>query len=202
MSTSSRGVYGRHANDLCADLDNNPHAPEARPRVRERHGRRLTMKAPFEAASWIALRIGLIVPVLALLSITVAANADRPASRIEIFDVDLAQPDAIGAPDHCWENAPMGARVVCAPPWPEHGELTVEITLEHASSSDVVIGYESMDLTATGGTDYVALDGTITIAAGDLLRDIPDPFHRRSGGGGKRGVRGQAQPACGSRDRG
>ena len=62
-------------------------------------------------------------------------------------------------------------------PWPEHGELTVEISLlEHASSSVVVIGYESMDLTATGGTDYVALDGTITITAGDSFGTFQIPF--------------------------
>ena len=62
----------------------------------------------------------------------------------------------------------MDARVKCAPLEPEHGYLTVVVTVGATSSTDIVVAYESMDLTATGGTDYVALDGSLTIAPGEL----------------------------------
>ena len=121
---------------------------------------------PFEAGCRRALRGGLIAPVLALLSMTVAANADSPISVMQILDFDLVQRDLAGLSNDCWDDAPMNATVSCAPPSPEHGDLTATIELPSAASSDVVIEYESMDLTATGGTDYVALDGTLTITAG------------------------------------
>ena len=126
----------------------------------------------FEAACRRALRASLIAPVLALLSMTVAANADSRASAIQIFDVHLVQGDAVGARNDCWNDAPMGAVVLCATPWPEVRELSAEVFLKSAPSSDAVIEYETMDLTATAGTDYVALDGTLTIAAGELRGTI------------------------------
>ena len=132
---------------------NNPQA-RARPAARAATCRRV-------------LRGFLIVPVLALLSMTVAANADSPASAIQIFDVNLVQGDAVVARNDCWADAPMDASVLCAPAWPEHGTLTAEIKLDSELDTDAVVEYESMDLTATGGTDYVALDGTVTIAAGE-----------------------------------
>ena len=122
---------------------------------------------PFKAMCRRAPRGGLIVPVLALLSMTVAANADSPTSAIQISDVHLVQRDAVGARNDCWADAPMDAIVFCASPEPEHSSLTAEITLENEAATDIVVAYESMDLTATGGTDYVALDGTVTIATGE-----------------------------------
>ena len=103
-----------------------------------------------------------------MLSMTVAANADNPASAIQILDVNLVQRGAVGARNDCWDDAPMDARVKCLPLEPEHGYLIVVVTLGAASSTDIVVAYESMDLTATGGTDYVALDGSLTIAPGEL----------------------------------
>ena len=132
---------------------NNPQA-RARPAARAATCRRV-------------LRGFLIVPVLALLSMTVAANADSPASAIQIFDVNLVQAAPVVARNDCWADAPMDASVLCAPAWPEHGKLTAEITLDSELDTDAVVEYESMDLTATGGTDYVALDGTVTIATGE-----------------------------------
>ena len=136
---------------------NNPQA-RARPAARAATCRRV-------------LRGFLIVPVLALLSMTVAANADSPASAIQIFDVNLVQAAPVVARNDCWADAPMDASVLCAPAWPEHGTehgtLTAEITLDSELDTDAVVEYESMDLTATGGTDYVALDGTVTIATGE-----------------------------------
>ena len=121
----------------------------------------------FEAGCRRALRGGLIAPVLALLSMTVAANADSPTSVIQMLDVDLVERASVGARNDCWENAPMDAEVACSPPWPEHGSLTAKITLQGESDIDTVVKYKSMDLTATAGTDYVALDGSLTIKAGD-----------------------------------
>ena len=105
---------------------------------------------------------------LALLSVTFAANADSPSSAIQLFDVNLVQRDAVGARNDCWDDAPMDARVKCAPLEPEHSYLSVVVTVGATSSTDIVVAYESMDLTATGGTDYVALDGSLTIAPGEL----------------------------------
>ena len=105
--------------------------------------------------------------VLALLSTTIAANADSPASAIQIVDVNLVQRAAVGARNDCWADAPMDAVVFCVEPEPEHSSLIGEITLADDAEADVVVAYESMDLTATGGTDYVALDGTVTIATGE-----------------------------------
>ena len=90
------------------------------------------------------------MPVLALLSMTFTASADSPASAIQIVDVNLVQRAAVGARNDCWADAPMDATVVCASPWPEHGALTAEITLESDADADVVVALESMDLTATG----------------------------------------------------
>ena len=116
------------------------------------------------------------MPVLALLSMTVAADADSPTSAIQISDVHLVHGDAVGARNDCWADAPMGAVVLCATPWPEVRQLRAVFFLKSAPSSDVVIEYESMDLTATGGTDYVALDGTLTIPAGELRGAIDIDF--------------------------
>ena len=103
-----------------------------------------------------------------MLSMTIAANADSPSSAIQMLDVNLVQRDAVGARNDCWDDAPMDARVQCAPLEPEHGYLSVVVTVGATSSTDIVVAYESMDLTATGGTDYVALDGSLTIAPGEL----------------------------------
>ena len=111
-----------------------------------------------------------------MLSITVSANADSPSSAIQILDVNLVPRDAVSARNGCWDDAPMNATVSCAPPSPEHGDLTATIELPSAASSDVVIEYESMDLTATAGTDYVALDGTLTIKAGESEGSIDIEF--------------------------
>ena len=58
-----------------------------------------------------------------MLSMTVAANADNPASAIQILDVNLVQRGAVGARNDCWDDAPMDARVKCLPLEPEHGYL-------------------------------------------------------------------------------
>ena len=63
------------------------------------------------------------MPVLALLSTTIAANADSPASAIQIVDVNLVQRAAVGARNDCWADAPMDAIVFCASPEPEHSSL-------------------------------------------------------------------------------
>ncbi len=126
------------------------------------------MKTPFEAAWRRALRVGLVVPGLALLSMTVAANADGPTSTIQIFDVDSVQREAVGGRNGCWEDAPMGATVFCTSPHPEHTGLTATAVLDRVPTSDTAIAYETMDLTATGGVDYVAANGTFTVPAGQL----------------------------------
>ena len=60
------------------------------------------------------------MPVLALLSMTFPANADSPASAIQIVDVNLVQRAAVGARNDCWADAPMEAVVFCVEPEPEH----------------------------------------------------------------------------------
>ena len=125
---------------------NNPQA-RARPAARAATCRRV-------------LRGFLIVPVLALLSMTVAANAGQSGIR----DPDIrCQPGARGCGRRAQRllgRCPRWMPACCAhPAWSEHGKLTAEITLDSELDTDAVVEYESMDLTATGGTDYVALDG-------------------------------------------
>lgn len=66
----------------------------------------------------------------------------------------------------CWDDAPTGARVLCAAAKPEHQDsLTLSLQSTSASSTDIVIGYQTRDITATAGEDYVALSGSFTIPA-------------------------------------
>ena len=130
----------------------------------------------FEAGGRRALRGGLIAPVLALLSMTFAANADGPPSAIQILEVHVVQPAAVSARNDCWADAPMTATVSCAPPSPEHAGLTAIIDFVDAVSTDVAIEYETMDLTATAGSDYVALDGSVTVKKGESEGSIRIDF--------------------------
>jgi hypothetical protein len=50
--------------------------------------------------------------------------------------------------------------------------LTFDVTLSNASSSDVSVDYATSDGTATAGTDYVAASGTLTIPAGSTTGTI------------------------------
>ena len=111
-----------------------------------------------------------------MLSISASANADSPSSAIQILDVNLVPRDAVSARNGCWDDAPMDATVACGPPTPEHEDLIATIGFSSARTSDIVIGYESMDITATAGTDYVALDGTLTIKAGESEGSIHIEF--------------------------
>ena len=51
-------------------------------------------------------------------------------------------------------------------------DLTFDVTLSNASSSDVSVDYATSDGTATAGTDYVAASGTLTIPAGSTTGTI------------------------------
>ena len=104
--------------------------------------------------------------VLALLPVPAAASADSPASAIQILDFDRVQPSSRDDGNDCWTEHPMGAKVFCAAE-PEHGSLTARVRVDSAPSEDIAVDYESMDLTATAGSDYTALDGTVTIKAGE-----------------------------------
>ena len=109
---------------------------------------------------------------MALLSMTFAANADSRSSAIQIVDVDMVQAASVGARNECWDDAPMDAVVRCARPWPEHGSLIVKLNLDQELDFDLEVAYETMDITATGGTDYVAQDGTLTIPAGEVEKTL------------------------------
>ena len=111
------------------------------------------------------------VPVFALLWTalvwtTDAAEADVPPAALRTIHIEGVQPAESGVRNNCWDDAPAGARVLCAPAKPEHqGSLTLSLEATSASSTDIVIGYRSLDLTATAGEDYVALSGSFTILA-------------------------------------
>ncbi len=51
-------------------------------------------------------------------------------------------------------------------------DLTFDVTLSNASSSDVSVDYATSDSTATAGSDYTAASGTLTIPAGDTSGTI------------------------------
>jgi hypothetical protein len=51
-------------------------------------------------------------------------------------------------------------------------DLTFDVTLSNASSSDVSVDYATSDGTATAGTDYTAASGTLTIPAGSTTGTI------------------------------
>ena len=45
--------------------------------------------------------------------------------------------------------------------------------LSFAAASDVTVAYSTANGTATAGTDYDAVSGTLTIPAGQVIRSIP-----------------------------
>ncbi|TDT88397.1 chitinase [Azorhizobium sp. AG788] len=47
-----------------------------------------------------------------------------------------------------------------------------QVTLDKASTETITVHYASSDLTATGGTDYEILDGTLTFAPGETTQTI------------------------------
>ena len=51
-------------------------------------------------------------------------------------------------------------------------DLTFDVTLSNASSSDVSVDYVTSDGTASGGSDYTAASGTLTIPAGNTSGTI------------------------------
>ena len=51
-------------------------------------------------------------------------------------------------------------------------DLTFDVTLSNASSSDVSVDYATSDGSATAGTDYTAASGTLTIPAGSTTGTI------------------------------
>ena len=55
------------------------------------------------------------------------------------------------------------------------GHLRFPVTLASLSGKTVTVGYSSTDGTATGGSDYTAVNGTLTFAAGTLARTIAVP---------------------------
>ncbi|MCB0397222.1 MAG: T9SS type A sorting domain-containing protein [Flavobacteriales bacterium] len=53
------------------------------------------------------------------------------------------------------------------------GTISIEVSLSAASGQDVTVDYTASDVSATGGgTDYLLLDGTLTIPAGDQTANI------------------------------
>jgi hypothetical protein len=50
------------------------------------------------------------------------------------------------------------------------------VSLSHTSTSPVTVVYSSMDDTATAGLDYTAVNGTVTIAAGDASEPVAVPI--------------------------
>ena len=54
----------------------------------------------------------------------------------------------------------------------EGGTAQVPVTLSAASDQDVILHYESYDLTATAGQDYVPVSGQLVIPAGQLTASI------------------------------
>ena len=52
------------------------------------------------------------------------------------------------------------------------GTATVPVTLSRASSEDVFLHYQTEEVTAVAGTDYVASSGTLTVSAGDTSGNI------------------------------
>ena len=110
--------------------------------------------------------LGIIVPLLAILWTTVAADADDPAGVVRTIHIEAAPTVESVVRSNCWDDAPAGARVLCAAAKPEHqGSLTLSLQSTSASSTDIVIGYQTRDITATAGEDYVALSGSFTIPA-------------------------------------
>ena len=49
----------------------------------------------------------------------------------------------------------------------------VRVLLEPASTNTVTVSYQTADVTATAGTDYLAASGMITFAPGEVLKTIP-----------------------------
>lgn len=115
-----------------------------------RPGRRRSRR-PLETAFRRVLRATRVLSSI-LLAMAVATNANSSASEFEILGVDVVPRNLDRAINDCWADAPEDAVVSCAPSTAERHDLTVTIELSTAASSDIVVEYASMDLTATAGS--------------------------------------------------
>ena len=55
------------------------------------------------------------------------------------------------------------------------GSLAFEVTLEPAGTFEATATYATVDGTATAGSDYEAMEGTLTFAVGETVKTIPVP---------------------------
>ena len=55
------------------------------------------------------------------------------------------------------------------------GSLAFEVTLEPAGTFEATAAYATVDGTATAGSDYEAMEGTLTFAVGETVKTIPVP---------------------------
>ena len=56
------------------------------------------------------------------------------------------------------------------------GSMRFEVRLEPASGRTVTVQYGTADVTATGGSDYTAVSGTLTFGAGTTVRTVTVPI--------------------------
>lgn len=108
-------------------------------------------------------RVGRLTAAVLLLFATWAAQADdvqwSPVGEAK----EILQALEI---NDCWSDAPTDARVFCVAARPEHAgmyRLPVNLINNSATTTDIVIGFRSMDLTATGDVDYAVVDRTLTL---------------------------------------
>ena len=120
--------------------------------------------------------LGRSIAVVLFLLTTLAAQAGD-ARWTPVGDT-MRVPQA-GTVNDCWSEAPMDAKVFCVPGRPEHDDafsLLVELTNNAATTTDIVVGFRSMDLTATGGVDYAAVDRTRTLTWDEPTAEIDVEF--------------------------
>ena len=100
-------------------------------------------------------RLQLVSPVNATISdqeAVVTIRDDDGDPRISVGDVEVDENDA-------------------------GGTIDFPVTLSHASTTDITVGYTTFDRTATQPADYTAASGTLTIPAGDTTAAISVTIH-------------------------
>ena len=110
-----------------------------------------------------------LVLLLCLILLPTPANARGAEIAFEAFLAETGPrvPLAASAND-CWDEAPTDAEVLCLG-LPEHANLRFHIDLTTGPpDTDVVIEFETFDITATAGEDYEAQEGSFVIPTGQL----------------------------------
>jgi VCBS repeat-containing protein len=95
-----------------------------------------------------------------------AQGTAKPVLTVTYAPMDAPPPPAI-LPSVSIKTSVAGPGVESA-----SGKIAFTITLDRASTQEVTVGYNTVDGTATSGSDYVGLDGSVKFSPGQTVKTI------------------------------